>query len=73
MGSDSWAAAGRQLLAQRLGAAPLLPADEVDGAPVDEGEDPRARLRALRAEGRGAAPDGEKAFLHRVLGEPIVA
>ena len=40
---------------------------------MDEREDPGARLRAFRAEGRCGAPDGEHALLDRVLGEPLVA
>ncbi len=40
---------------------------------MDEREDPRARLRALGAERRCAAPDLEERLLHRVLGVPLVA
>ena len=40
---------------------------------MDEGEHPRARLAALGAEARSAAPDGQERLLHRVLGEPVVA
>ena len=40
---------------------------------MDERQDPRARLRALRAERGGAPPDREEPFLHGVLGEPLVA
>ena len=60
-------------LGQRLGAAPLLAAHEVDRAPVDERHDPRARLRALGQVLRGAAPDREERLLHRVLRQRLVA
>ncbi len=39
---------------------------------MDEGEDPGAGLGSLRPKGGGTTPDDEKAFLHRILGKPIV-
>jgi hypothetical protein len=39
---------------------------------MDEGEDPRARLRALCAIGRRASPHLEKGLLDGVLGEALV-
>ena len=39
---------------------------------MDECEDPRARLGALGAEGRRAAPDLEERFLDRVLRVALV-
>jgi len=39
---------------------------------MDDGEDPGAGLSSLRPKGGGTAPDGEEAFLHRILGKPIV-
>jgi hypothetical protein len=61
------------VLGQRLRLAALLAAHEVDGPPVDEREDPGARLRALGAEGRGVPPDLEKCLLHRILRVALVA
>ena len=58
---------------QRLGAAALLAAHDVDRATVDERHDPGARLRPLGAERRGGAPDGEEALLDGVLREALVA
>ena len=58
---------------ERVAAAALLPAHDVDGAPVHEREDPRARLRALDEEPVGGAPDGEERLLDGVLGERLVA
>ena len=58
---------------QWLAAPALLPAHEVDGPPVHDGEDPGRRLRPLSLVGIGRAPDGEKGFLDRVLGERAVA
>ena len=58
---------------ERVGAAALLAADEVDRAAVDERQDPGARLALLGEERAGRAPDGEERLLHRVLGERAVA
>ena len=58
---------------ERLRPPALLATHEVDRASVDEGEDPRAGLRALgRIRGR-RAPHREKPLLDGVLGEPVVA
>jgi CRP-like cAMP-binding protein len=56
-----------------LRAARLLPADDVDGSPVDDGEDPGARLGPLRNEARGRPPDGEKSLLDGVFGQCGIA
>ena len=40
---------------------------------MDEREDPRARLRALGAEGRRAPPDLEERLLHGILRVALVA
>src|SRR5581483_7660772 len=45
---------------ERLPPPALLPPDQVDGAAVDQREDPRARLALLGEERPGRAPDGEK-------------
>jgi hypothetical protein len=58
---------------ERVGAPALLAADEIDRAPVDEREDPRARLPALGHEARRPAPDAEERLLHRVLRQGLVA
>src|SRR5205823_7402623 len=57
----------------RLAAAALLATDEVDRAPVDERQDPGARLGPLGEEAAGGAPDGEERLLDGVLGEHRVA
>src|SRR5262249_40979825 len=65
---------GRELLRlQRLRAAALLAAHEVDRAPVDERQDPGARAGALREEPGRRAPDGQEGVLDGVLGERVVA
>ena len=58
---------------ERLGRAPLLAANRVDGAAMDEHEDPGARLGSLGHEAPGGSPDGEEGLLHRVLGQVPVA
>jgi hypothetical protein len=58
---------------QRLAAPALLASDEVDGAPVNEREDPGAGLPLLGEEGSSRAPDREERFLHGVLCERAVA
>ena len=58
---------------ERLRAAGLFPADEIDRAPVDQRQDPGAGLGALRDEAGGRPPDREEALLHRVLGERGIA
>ena len=50
----------------------LLTADEVDGAAVDERQQPRARLGALGPVRAGAAPDLEERLLDGVFGESRV-
>jgi len=62
---------GRAL--ERLAATDVLAANEVDGAAVDERQDPRARLGALGEEAVGVAPDAEEGLLNGVLGERLVA
>ena len=59
-------------LVERLRPASLLAAHEVDGAPMDERQDPRGRLRPLGPEAGCRAPHAEEGFLHGVLGEPVV-
>ena len=71
--SVAGARSARAVVVERVGAPALLAADDVDGAPVDERQDPRARLRALGAERAGRAPDGQERLLHCVLGERRVA
>ena len=61
------------LVVERVGAAPLLAPDEIDRAPVDERQDPGARLGALGPEAGRGAPDAEERLLHGILGEPVVA
>ncbi len=58
---------------ERLAAATFLAANEVDGASVDERQDPRARLRALGKEAVGGAPDAEERVLDCVLRQRVVA
>src|SRR5689334_15996990 len=58
---------------ERLAAADVLAADEVDGAAVDEGQDPGARLGALGEEAVGVPPHAEEGLLHGILGEGRVA
>src|SRR2546425_431737 len=58
---------------ERLAAAALLSADEIDRAPVDDGENPRARLGALAQKAPRRAPDAQEGLLHGVLGEGPVA
>ena len=70
---SSGASPSSRVVGQRIRLPALLAPHEIDGAPVDEREDPRARLRALCAEGRGAAPDLEERLLHGVLGVALVA
>ena len=48
---------------ERLAAANVLAADEVDGTPVDERQDPGAGLGALGQEAVGVAPDSEEGLL----------
>src|SRR2546430_1107290 len=57
---------------QGLGASTILAPHEVDRATMNERQQPRARFAAFRDEPVGVAPRGEKPFLHRVLGEPLV-
>jgi hypothetical protein len=56
-----------------LRAARLLAADDVDGTPVNDREDPGACLGPLRNEARGRPPDGEKGILDRVFGQCGIA
>src|ERR1051325_3973586 len=58
---------------ERLAAADVLAADEVDGAAMDERQDPRPGGGALREEAVGGAPDREKGLLDGVLREGLVA
>jgi hypothetical protein len=51
----------------------LLPANEVDRAPMGECEDPRACFSTLGDKARSSPPDREECLLHRVLGEGSVA
>ena len=60
-------------LVERLRPASLLPAHEVDGAPMDERQDPGGRLRPLGPEAGCRAPHAEERFLDGVLGEAVVA
>jgi hypothetical protein len=64
--------AAGHVVGERLRAAAFLSTDEVDGAAMDECEDPRARLRPFGPEGGGAPPDREKPLLDCVLREPLV-
>ena len=61
-----------RLVVQGLGAATLLTSNEVDGAPVNEREDPRARLGTIGAKSGGRAPDPEERLLNGVLRQPVV-
>jgi hypothetical protein len=58
---------------ERLGAAGLLAANDVNGAAVDEGQDPRARRPAFGDEAGGRAPKGQEAVLDSVLRERRIA
>ena len=58
---------------ERVGSAAFLAAHEIDGPPMHEREDPRARLRAFGAEAGGRTPDAEEGLLDGVLREPVVA
>src|SRR5207244_6997921 len=57
----------------RLCATAFLAPDEVDRAPVHDGQQPRGGLCALRHERVGPAPRAQKRLLYRVLGERIVS
>jgi hypothetical protein len=61
------------VVAERFRAPPILTPDEVDGAPVDERQQPGTRLPTLRHEALGTPPGGEEALLHGVLGKLLVA
>src|SRR5262245_54888857 len=60
-------------LFEALAASQVLAADEVDGAAMDEREDPGRRLGALAAVAVRRAPDREERILHGVLRERLVA
>jgi hypothetical protein len=57
---------------ERFRPASLLAADGVDGPPVRERQNPRARLGSLRPKSSCRAPDVEKRFLDGVLRESAV-
>ena len=61
-----------RLADDRRCAPSLLTANEIDGAPVHEREQPRARLRALGPVRAGGAPDLEERLLDGVLSECCV-
>ena len=55
-----------------LGPSALLTAHEIDGAPVDEREQPCRCLPAFGHERLGSPPDREEGVLNGVLGERVV-
>jgi hypothetical protein len=61
------------VVVERVGASALLAANDVDGAAVDDHEDPGVRGCALGAITRRAAPDGEERLLYGILGQRPVA